>query len=212
MSSKKTRKEYIKQLHEFVDQDNEPEFEKLCQHLLENNIEYLGYLLEKKEEGENHRVLRYPQKYLDILQNKFFDKKTLRMLFDLYGFPPVIFSHPDLKLKISPEKLEMGNTFFGNGIIPKDRDFRLINEMFEKDYNSPFLYQQILDLDLPLKEFYLEQMPMNFYTSPRYSQRKLAEIFYLELLTINQRPTEEIEYFRKNHQETNEDCDEDNEN
>lgn len=210
MSFKKTRKEYIKQLNEFVDQDNEPEFEKLCQHLLENNIEYLGYLLEKKEEGANHSVLGYPQKYLDILQNKFFEKTTLRKLFDLYGFPQLVFSHPDLKLKISTERLEMGNTFYGNGIIPKERDFRLINEMFEKDYNSSFLYPQILDLDLPLKDFFKEQMPMNFYTSPRYSQRKLAEILYLEILTTNKRPFDEIDYFRKNYQE-NEDSDEEEE-
>jgi len=202
------RKEYCKKLHALVAQDNEEEFKNLCQFLKEEHMDYLGYLVEKKNEG-NHQVSHYPQKYQDLLEQIFEESTTLRRMFQQYNFPEIEFLYPDLKFQMEAQSLEFSHTYFGDGVLPKDHNFKLIIDIFVPQYLNPFLYPQVLNIDFITKEFYIEKMPMNYYTSPRRTQRENAEIFYNQFLVHNKRPQEEIDNFKQNFCLIKEDSDSD---
>jgi hypothetical protein len=193
------RKELIKQLKIHVKQNDFNKFKRLCNYLRQNHIHYLGYLLEKNnDEDGHHSVKNFPKKYLDKLEEKFESPTTLARMFKKYNFPPIKFLYPELKFKQPIELLEISRTYFGDGVIPKNHQLDEIHNFFDENYKNPFLYPDVLNIDFQLKEFYLEKMPMNYYTSARQPQRSLAEIFYFQIISTNKYSGQEIDDFRKN--------------
>ena len=188
-----SRKEYAIKIDKLVHENNLEEFKKICQFLRENHIDYLGYLLEKKgDESKMYPIKMYPQIYLDLLEEYFESPTTLRKMFESYNLPEIRFLNSKLKFQKSIELLDITRTYFGDGVFPKNDKFSQMDEFFEGDNKNPFVYPEILDIDFRLKEFYVEKMPMNYYTSLRQPQSILAKIFYLQIITNNQYLEDEI--------------------
>ena len=193
-----SKKEYVIKIDKLVNENNLEEFKKICQFLRENHIDYLGYLLEKKnDESKLHPVKMYPQIYLDLLEEYFESPTTLRKMFESCNFSEIRFINSKLKFQKTIELLDITRTYFGDGVIPKNEKFNEMDSFFEEDNKNPFVYPEILDIDFKLKEFYVEKMPMNYYTSLRQSQSILAKNFYLQIISNNQYLDDEITVFKE---------------
>jgi hypothetical protein len=193
-----SRKEYAIKLDKLVNENNFEEFKKICQFLRENHIDYLGYLLEKKnDESKIYPIKMYPQIYLDLLEEYFESSTTLRKMFESSNFLEIKFLNSKLKFQRPIELLDITRTYFGDGVFPKNDKFSEIDSFFEGDNKNPFVYPEILDIDFKLKEFYVEKMPMNYYTSSRQPQSLLAKNFYLQIISNNQYSENEIATFKE---------------
>lgn len=193
-----SRKEYVIKIDKLVNENNLEEFKKTCQFLRENHIDYLGYLLEKKnDESKLHPVKMYPQIYLDLLEEYFESPTTLRKMFESCNFSEIRFINSKLKFQKPIELLDITRTYFGDGVIPKNEKFNEMDSFFEEDNKNPFVYPEILDIDFRLKDFYVEKMPMNYYTSLRQSQSILAKNFYLQIISNNEYLEDEILTFKQ---------------
>jgi hypothetical protein len=193
-----SRKEYAIKLDKLVNENNFEEFKKICQFLRENHIDYLGYLLEKKnDESKIYPIKMYPQIYLDLLEEYFESSTTLRKMFESSNFLEIKFLNSKLKFQRPIELLDITRTYFGDGVFPKNDKFSEMDSFFEGDNKNPFVYPEILDIDFKLKEFYVEKMPMNYYTSLRQPQSLLAKNFYLQIITNNQYSENEIALFKE---------------
>jgi hypothetical protein len=72
-----------------------------------------------------------------------------------------------------------------------------MDSFFEENNKNPFIYPEILDIDFKLKEFYVEKMPINYYTSLRQPRSLLAKNFYLQIISNNQYSENEIATFKE---------------
>jgi len=193
-----TRKEYLIKIDKLVHENNLEEFKKICQFLRENHIDYLGYLLEKKnDESKIYPIKMYPQIYLDLLEEYFESSTTLRKMFESCNFSEIKFINSKLKFQQPIELLDITRTYFGDGVFPKNNKFNEMDGFFEGDNKDPFVYPEILDIDFRLKDFYVEKTPMNYYTSLRQSQSILAKNFYLQIISNNKYSENEITTFKE---------------
>lgn len=142
----------------------------------------------------------FDKQHLEIIETNFSTPTTLRIIFSNYEFPLIRFSNPSFKFPNDNDEniLEITQIKNMKNIFPKDiTDDKIISKWLEGAHHF-YLYPQILDINLILNQFYEDENPVNYFTSKRINQRKIAKCFYMKIIQYNNCSIGEINNFITN--------------
>lgn len=183
-------KKYVEQLNILYNNNDLKEILNTCDYLRKNEIHILKDIIN----NHKHDV----KEIIDIIYGHYHRNTTLKHMFTEYNFPLLKFKYPNLKYKRDICLLQI--TSMGpldDGVFPKNYNEDNNLDMWQPDFDNNYLYPQILDLDFCLKDFYVEDLPPSDI-SLRYTQRELAERYYIRLMKYNEYSYQKIVEFIDN--------------
>ena len=124
---------------------------------------------------------------------------TLAQLFKKYNYDvsKIVFKNPDKKFCCPIEELEISDWgSFERGVHPKKIMCSCygcevatvgICHRYSKNFRNDFelTYPEVLNIEVNIDSFYVDPEPVDFKTSKKMSEEEITEMYYKELLELN---------------------------
>lgn len=121
---------------------------------------------------------------------------TLKELFIKYEYPTDIKFKSNEKFLVSLEHLEITSWGpMGDGVRPKHHaclceeckksDIKYSHNWLGFEPYDEYNYPDILNLQVDVDAFYVDALPANFKTSPKLSEKEIADMFYKRIMEAN---------------------------
>ena len=124
--------------------------------------------------------------------------KTLKELFEKYGYSTNIKFKTNKKFLVPLNQLEITSWGpMGDGIFPKHNAClckKPVTGDFHHDYLQRddgdvidrFTYPDVLNLEVDVRNFYIDAFSANFKTSPKLNEKQITEMFYNRIMNANE--------------------------
>jgi hypothetical protein len=182
---------YLQQFKQLIDKNDIEEVISVCDFLRHHKIHVLGEIVKNhlEEMGQITVLVTY----------YYYHPTTLQTMFDEYNYPPITFKHPHLKFKNKYllEITSLGG--LGDGVFPKDYDEKNIPDVWQVGYDDSYQYPDVLEIEFRLKNFYIDPLPADIYTSERMTHQELAEKYYIRIMQHNDIQKHKIDEFNNKH-------------
>ena len=126
---------------------------------------------------------------------------TLRQLFEKYGYSIEFKFKTNKKFLVPLNQLEITSWVpMGDGIFPKHNaclcddckrsaigyyhDYLQRND--DKNIIDGFTYPDVLNLEVDVRNFYIDAFPANFNTSPKLNEEEITKMFYNRIINANE--------------------------